>query len=622
MLAQKSCSSRGTVAEGHVHGLKGSHGMPETAPLSGAVGGKKNEASYNSCPSTASGKNSERTIDVSAEQVMEPECEAEPKKEAGTAISSKQHRSFAEQANFVVNSLLWLARLKNEYGQRLLLLLFASQHLIKGVVQQFQTSSVMWLLREYRVDGPQMQVFVSMANSAWALKPLIGMVSDLVPIYGYRKAPYIVITACIGVGSALTIGVSTRATVTVGGIVACLFGIQLQTSTTDLLTEATYSEHIQERPAMGPDLISYVWGGITIGNMVAISMVSFLIVNFGPREVFLACIIPCAAIVYPTLKNYFGEVVYTRRQLSRVRAEFIKQREVLFLCVLMTLLTLLLTFVGASSASMELRFYVGIGIMIMLIPSFNLLLRPEIAQVNTFFMLQAALSMNIQGASFYFYTDDADQYPEGPHFSPWFYTSTLGFVSSIMSLLGLAVYTNYMKNWTYRSLLLFSNITLTLLSLLDVLMFLRMPKVWGIPDKFFVMGSSVSYVVIKQWQWMPGVVITSQLCPTGMEATIFALLAGCMNLGTQVADYSGAYLLENLGVHPSGAVGESDQFKNLWKASLCATLLPALTILLIPVLMPNARQTETLLMRNPSSATAGSPLYRMLENMQPTVDSD
>jgi hypothetical protein len=575
----------------------------------GPAGGKSSQSTYNSFP-------------VDTQPALEPEIEEEPRKYDSVADPVTKRRSIVQQANFVVNSLLWLARLRKEYGHRLLLLLFASQHLLKGVVQQFQTSSVMWLLREYRVNGPQLQVYVSIANSAWALKPLIGMVSDLMPIYGYRKAPYVVMAACIGVACAFTIGISTKATCTVGVIVACLFGIQLQTSTTDLLTEATYSEHIQERPAMGPDLISFVWGGITIGNMIAISMVSYLIVTFGPREVFLACIIPCAAIVYPTLQNYFGEVSYTRQQLSRVRAEFVKQREVLFLSLLMTLLTLLLTFVGASSASMPLKFYVGVGVMVVLIPCFNLLLRPEIAQVNTFFMLQAALSMNIQGASFYFYTDDAEQYPEGPHFTPWFYTSTLGSVSSIMSLFGLAIYTNYMKNWTYRSLLVFSNITLTVLSLLDVLMFLRMPTAWGIPDKFFVMGSSVSYVVIKQWQWMPGVVITSQLCPTGMEATIFALLAGCMNLGTQVADYSGAYLLSSLGVHPSGDTGETAQFKNLWKASLCATLLPAVTILLIPLLMPNSRQTETLLMHDPSSATSGSPLHRMLQNIQPPGDSD
>merc|ERR1719197_2362378 len=105
----------------------------------------------------------------------------------------------------------------------------------------------------------------------------------------------------------------------------------------------------------------------------------------------------------------------------------------------------------------------------------------------------------------------------------------------------------------------------TVLSLLDVLMYTRLNLVLGIPDVTFVLGSAVSTIVIRQWQWMPGMVVLSQLCPTGMEATMFALLAGCANIGNTIADYIGAFVLERLSVHPTGALNESEQFQNLWK---------------------------------------------------------
>lgn len=510
--------------------------------------------------------------------------------------------------NTVFSGVMWLQRINNEYGSRLLLLLFASQHILKGVVQQFQASAVMWLLREYRVTGPTMQVYVSVSNSAWALKPLIGLVSDLVPVLGYRKAPYIILTAFIGIICTTTIGLSSKAVTSVYSVVACLFGMQLQASTTDLLTEATYSESIQEKPQSGPDLITYVWGGITIGNMTAVSCVSWLISNFGPRAVFLACIVPCSAIIYPTLMNYFEEVAYTRQQLVRVRQAFLKQKEVLFLCGLMTMLTFLLTVVGTVFHDHAVHFHCAVAILFTMVVATSLLLRPEIARVNSFFMMQAALSVNINGATFYFYTDTPEQYPEGPHFTPWFFTTALGLVASVMSLLGLATYTHYMKYWTYRSLLVFSNLLVTLLALLDIVMFRRMNLDYGIPDRFFVIGSSVATVVIRQWQWMPGVVVMSQLCPMGMEATMFALLAGCMNLGNQIADFLGAYVLAVLEVHPRGALNESHEFANLWKASCVSTLLPGITVVLIPLLMPPQKQTEKLLFSNPTSATAGSLL--------------
>eukprot|EP00927_Polykrikos_kofoidii_P060013 TRINITY_DN55093_c0_g1_i1.p1 TRINITY_DN55093_c0_g1~~TRINITY_DN55093_c0_g1_i1.p1 ORF type:complete len:699 (-),score=52.26 TRINITY_DN55093_c0_g1_i1:144-2240(-) len=525
-------------------------------------------------------------------------------------ILNEKHFISLYSHKYLLSGILWLAKINDEYGMRLMLLLFASQHTLKGIVQQFQASSVMWLLRGYRVSGPQMQLYMSMSNSAWALKPIIGLISDLFPLFGYRKAPYVILTSCIGVLCAARIGFSSRETTTVGCVVACLFGMHLQCSTTDLLTEATYSERIQQKPHMGPDLITYVWGGITLGNMVTVSFVSLLISNFGPRASFLACIAPCAAVIYPSLMNYFDEVAYTRQHLAKVRAAFLKQREVLFLCVLMTFLTIVLTIFGTSTRDYRVQFVGAISILFVLVLSTNLLLRPEIARVNSFFMIQAALSVNINGATFYFYTDTVEQYPEGPHFTPWFFTTALGLVASVMSLVGLAIYTTYMKSWTYRSLLLLSNILITVLGSLDMLMFRRLNVQWGVSDRLFVLGSSVSTVVIKQWQWMPGVVVMSQLCPTGMEATMFALLAGCTNLGNQIADFLGAWLLAMLEVHPTGAVNETHEFINLWKASCVATLLPGVTIALIPLLMPRHRQTERLLFHSVSSATAGSPWSR------------
>merc|ERR1719379_1775704 len=127
--------------------------------------------------------------------------------------------------------------------------------------------------------------------------------------------------------------------------------MQLQASANDLLTEATYSERIQEKPSTGPDLITFIWGGVTIGNMIAIFAVSRLILAFGPRAVFLACLAPSAAIILPAMLNYFDEVAYTRQQLARVRAAFLSQREVLGLGVLTTLSTILMSVVGILATS-------------------------------------------------------------------------------------------------------------------------------------------------------------------------------------------------------------------------------------------------------------------------------
>mmetsp|Transcript_79070 Transcript_79070/g.124704 ORF Transcript_79070/g.124704 Transcript_79070/m.124704 type:complete len:635 (-) Transcript_79070:30-1934(-) len=538
----------------------------------------------------------------------------------GLAImgASSEMRALWRLQKAQIMGVKWLAVLREQYGTNLLLLLFVSQHVLKGIVQQLQATTVMWVFRDYHVSGPRMQVYTSISNSSWAFKPIIGMVSDLLPIKGYHKAPYVIVSSIIGVACTAMIGFSTTETCSVLVIVFCLFGMSLQASTCDLLTEAKYSEHLAVKPAFGPDLLTYVWGGISAGNIIAISMVGTLIQTLGPRSVFLACLAPASAILYPTLMNYFEEKPVSRAEQDRFRLRLWKQKEVIYLGFLMSGCTILLTLVGAA-ASHATQFFTALAVLAVLLPTFHMVLRPEIAKVNTFFVLQAALSITISGATFYFYTDKVEQYPEGPHFSAWFFTTVLGLVSSIMSLIGLATYNRYMKGWTYRSLILLSNISVTILSLFDVLMYTRLNVALGIPDVAFVLGSSVSTTVIRQWQWMPGMVVMSQLCPTGMEATMFALLAGCANIGNTIADYIGAYVLEVLHVHPTGAVNEGAQFENMWMASCLTTMLPAITILMIPFFIPDAKQTDKLILSNPSSAIAGSPLSQWLSSRENAI---
>jgi hypothetical protein len=272
----------------------------------------------------------------------------------------------------------------------------------------------------------------------------------------------------------------------------------------------------------------------------------------------------------------------------------------------MLISTVFLSIIGMAFESSAAHFWGALFVMFVVLAAFSIALRPTIAKINAFFLVQTSLGIGIGGATFYFYTDTPEQYPNGPHFSVQFFTTVLGLVTSLFSLAGLLIYNKYMKDWNYRTLLMVSNLLISILSFLDIIMFTRMNVKMGIPDTVFVLGSSVSGTVISQWQWMPGVVLLSQMCPKGMEATMYALLAGCHNLGNTLSEYLGAYILEILGVNPAGLDNEGAQFDNLWVASLIATILPTLTLVLIPYLIPDKLQTDKLLDEDDRSATAGS----------------
>merc|ERR1719182_882171 len=134
----------------------------------------------------------------------------------------------------------------------------------------------------------------------------------------------------------------------------------------------------------------------------------------------------------------------------------------------------------------------------------------------------------------------------------------------------------------------------SVVQLLNVVVFSRLNLKLGISDRYFVMGASAAQNMVSQFAWIPGVVLISQLCPEGLEATMYALLAGMSNLGAGLANYFGAMMLEMLSIRPRGEPDEGAQFDRLWIAALIAAIAPALTLALLPWLIPDATQQEPL----------------------------
>merc|ERR1712079_257973 len=194
--------------------------------------------------------------------------------------------------------------------------------------------------------------------------------------------------------------------------------------------------------------------------------------------------------------NYYEEVPASSKKRHSCLHD---QAEVFVLCGVICLLTLSLTLVGILVDSAMVHCLTALGTLLIVMPAFHLVLRPEIAKVNTFLVLQSAMSLSISGGAFYFYTDGPEQYPEGPHFSVTFFTTSIGVISSLTSLLGLAIYNSCMRDWQYRSLLCFGELLSAAFSLPDVIFFTRLNERLGIPDTMFVLGAAAARTVIYQW---------------------------------------------------------------------------------------------------------------------------
>jgi len=504
----------------------------------------------------------------------------------------------------------WLEDLCDTFGWKLIVLLHVVQHLLKGFAASLAGQVAPYLYRLYQVPAPQMQIFEGVSGLPWAMKPIFGLFSDIFPIRGYKKAPYMWIASILGIAGFASIGFVPVSSMPINGLVLCMFATNLQCSTCDLLSEAKYSEKIAENPAKGPGLMTYVWSGMSAFGLLAVLLSGPAIYYLGAKMAYAIAAIPAALVLWPVSRGYLEEREMTSEEVVTNRRRFLNdQTECCILCVLMFVCSMSLMIVGLAERSPLDNSIASAIVFIVILIAFSVMLNPAIAKFNAFSLIQTSLAPSVGGAAYFFFTDNAEQYPEGPHFSPFFFNSVLSGVGGALSLLGIYTYQKYMTDWSYRSLLTFTNVVAGLFSLLDIVMFTRTNLAIGIPDHAFVLGSSVLTEVLMQWMWMPQVVIQAHLCPKGMEATMYALLAGCHNLGSTISGSFGALLLQYLEVTPDGSNGESAKFDNLWKASAVSSVLPLITILSMVWLIPNAKQTERLIGDEISDATSGS-LFR------------
>ena len=76
-----------------------------------------------------------------------------------------------------------------------------------------------------------------------------------------------------------------------------------------------------------------------------------------------------------------------------------------------------LTFFSIFVKDILLNFLVAYTLGLLVLIGFSVVFRPIIAKMNAFFFIQNVLAISTHGAAFYFFTDNEEQYPEGPHFS-------------------------------------------------------------------------------------------------------------------------------------------------------------------------------------------------------------
>lgn len=152
------------------------------------------------------------------------------------------------------------------------------------------------------------------------------------------------------------------------------------------------------------------------------------------------------------------------------------------------------------------------------------------------------------------------------------------------SIVGVVIYQKALKNYPFRNLIFAAQLLYGLSGMLDIIFILRWNLVLGIPDSFFVISEECVSRIVSRVRWMPMIVLSTRLCPLGIEGTFFALLMSIDSLGSLSSKWGGGIVLHLLNVTRT-------DFRNLWLVILIRNVLRLGTLSLI-FLIPKADQMD------------------------------
>ncbi|MBD0302408.1 MAG: folate/biopterin family MFS transporter, partial [Tolypothrix sp. T3-bin4] len=171
------------------------------------------------------------------------------------------------------------------------------------------------------------------------------------------------------------------------------------------------------------------------------------------------------------------------------------------------------------------------------------------------------------------------------HFEPEF-LGRVHLVTSFASLAGVWIFQRFLKSIPFRVIFAWSTVLSSILGMTMLLLVTHTNRLLGIDDHWFSLGDSLILSVMGKIAFMQVMVLAARLCPSGVEATLFALLMSVFNSAGAVSHAFGALITYWLGI-------TATNFESLWLLVVITNLSTLLPLPFINWLPAAEEQTET-----------------------------
>jgi hypothetical protein len=390
----------------------------------------------------------------------------------------------------------------------------------------------------------QTQLLASIAIVPWSIKPLYGLLSDRCPIWGLRRKPYLVAAGLLGSLGYLGLGtvvMDFRGAMTASIVAAIGFALA------DVTVDAIVAERSRNQREAGR-LQSICRASLMAGAIAVAYLSGVLVEVVGARNVFLiTAVLPlCTAAIALGL----SELPSPQESTFSLRETWQRVRGALTPGLLWAVLFL---FVWRSTPTSG-------------------------------------------GAFSYFLIDEL-------HFEPEFF-GRLSLLSHLSAIVGIVVFRRWLLALSIKTLLVGVVLASIVLSLPALGLVYGWYELLGLPPQAFAVADTLVSGALTEIGFLPLLVLAARLCPRGIEATVFALLASIMNIGLAVSDLGGAALVSIFDVTQATDTTPAN-YANLHIVLWIAILSSALPLSLLPWVPETRSAEERLPEPSPSMVTAG-----------------
>ncbi len=372
-------------------------------------------------------------------------------------------------------------------------------YFVQGILGLARLAVSFFLKDELRLGPAQVSALFGIVALPWIVKPLFGFISDGLPIFGYRRRPYLIASGILG-----TISWVSLATIVhnpISATVAIALG-SLSVAVSDVIVDSLVVERARgESQAKAGSLQSLCWSASSLGGLMTAYFSGLLLEHFTTRTVFwITASFPLivSGVAWLIADTPISKDNQHNDESINVKHQFKQLRQAVTQKAIWLPTAFIFIWQGTPTAD----------------------------------------------AAFFFFTTNE------LHFEPEF----LGRVNLITSLAGLAgvwIFQRFLKTVPFRVIFGWSTVFSAVLGMTMLLLVTHANRSLGIDDRWFSLGDSLVLTVMGRIAFMPVLVLAARLCPPGVEATFFALLMSVHNLAGLLSYELGAGLMHLMKITES-----------------------------------------------------------------------